>query len=74
MAYTNSSEKMAINSHGAHQLALRRKSVNVFEGAMKVLTIRAPWDSGAGWGVEAGETGTTGAAAINASYDDSWEF
>ena len=28
--------------HGPHQLALRRRSVNVFDGAMKVLTMRAP--------------------------------
>ena len=62
-------EKMEINSHGAHQLALRRRSVKVFEGAIKVSTMRAPWESGAGSGGGAGDTGRTGAAAISASWN-----
>jgi hypothetical protein len=54
---------MEITIHGAHQLALRFRSVKVFEGAMNVLTMRAVWDSGAG--VAAGTVeGGVGAAAI----------
>jgi hypothetical protein len=52
---------MEIKIQGPHQLALRRRSVNVFDGAINVLTMRAPSDSGAGAGD--GETGRTGAAA-----------
>jgi hypothetical protein len=56
---------MEINSHGPHQLAFRRKSVKVFEGAMNVLTLRAPSESGAASGVFADEVrGGSGAAAI----------
>src|ERR1022692_2666971 len=59
--------------NGAHQLALRRKSVKVFEGAMKVLTMRAPSDRGAASGAGTGACmgagmgagmGGSGAAAI----------
>jgi hypothetical protein len=54
---------MEITIHGAHQLALRFRSVKVFAGAMKVSTMRAPCESGSG--VEAGTAaGGTGAAAI----------
>jgi hypothetical protein len=59
---------MEITIHGAHQLALRRKSVNVFDGAMNVSIIRAPWESGAVSGVGTGDSGRTGAAAISASW------
>src|SRR5271169_5470814 len=61
---------MEIRIHGAHQLALRRKSVKVFEGAMNVLTMRAPSESGAGSGVGAGVAGRTGAAAMNPPDED----
>jgi hypothetical protein len=67
-------EKMEIKSHGPHQLALRRKSVKVFEGATKVFAIRAPSESGADRGVGAGEAGRTGAVVMRTSYDDSREF
>src|ERR1700730_18680758 len=56
---------MEITSHGPHQFALRRRSVKVFEGAMKVLTMRAPSESGADSGVAAGgDIGGSGAAAM----------
>src|SRR5713226_59962 len=61
--YTKNVETMTINKNGAHQLALRRRSVNVFEGAMKVLTMRAPWESGAVSDVDA-DKGESGAAAM----------
>jgi hypothetical protein len=69
-------EKIEIRSHGAHHFALRRRSVNVFEGAMKVLMIRAPSDIGGstGAGIEVGATGGSGVAAINASCEESQEF
>jgi hypothetical protein len=61
----NSKEKIDISSQGAHQLALRRKSVKVFEGAIKVFTMRAPSEreaaSGGGTGAD---TGDSGAAAM----------
>src|ERR1700690_3475682 len=57
----NATEKMEITSQGAHQLALRRRSVKVLLGAMKVFTMRAPCDNGTVPGVG---SGYTGAAAI----------
>jgi hypothetical protein len=42
--------------------------VNVFDGAMKVLIMRAPSESG-GSGEGADEAGKTGAAAMNASWE-----
>jgi len=36
---------MEISSHGVHQLELRRKSVKVLLGAMKVSIMRAPSES-----------------------------
>ena len=62
---------MEISSHGPHQLALRRRSVKVFEGAMKVSTMRAPSESEAESVGDAGGTGRTGAAAIGSSWEDS---
>jgi hypothetical protein len=41
---TKRSETMEISSHGVHQLELRRKSVKVLLGAMKVSIMRAPSD------------------------------
>src|SRR5450755_4329344 len=55
-------EKTAMSSHGAHQLALRCKSVNVLLGAMNVLTIRLPCDNGPGLG--SGAMAGTGMAFI----------
>ena len=53
---------------GPHQAALRRRSVNVFDGAMKVLRMRAASDiGGVVTGVGLVETGGTGEAAILAS-------
>src|ERR1035441_4664045 len=60
---TASSKKGATQAHAP---ALRR-SVKVFDGAMKVLTMRAPAESGADSGVGTGDAGRTGAAAMNAS-------
>src|ERR1700674_1004540 len=65
--YTNATETTTISRNGAHQAALRRRSVKVFDGAMNVLRMRAPSESGAGW--EAGELGKTGAAAIDVSFE-----
>jgi hypothetical protein len=64
-----------INSHGPHQLALRRRSVNVFAGAMKVLIMRTPSESGAvsGEGTSA-DIGGSGAAAILYLLRDAKEF
>jgi hypothetical protein len=61
---------MEIRIHGATQLHhfASRREVNVFDGAINVLTMRAPSESGAGSGVGAGDAGRTGAAAMNASY------
>jgi hypothetical protein len=60
---------MTINRNGAHQAALRRKSVKVFDGAMKVSMMRAVWESGVDPEDEAGaETGGSGAVAMNTSY------
>src|SRR5579862_3763412 len=65
-------EKIEMSSHGPHQLALRPRSVNVLDGAMKVSTMRAPSESlgvsGTGAGV-CDEVGRTGAVAISASWD-----
>src|SRR5882672_1496390 len=52
-----------MRSHGPHQLALRRRSVKVFEGAMKVLMMRAPSESGA-VSVAGTDAGESGAAAM----------
>src|ERR1700734_969266 len=46
-----------MSRNGAHHAALRRRSVKVFEGAMKVSMMRAPWDSGAGTDADTGESG-----------------
>src|ERR1700691_5232718 len=63
---TKSSETTEISSHGTHQLELRRKSVKVLLGAMKVSTMREPSerDGSCGWGVG---IGVTGKAAMRAS-------
>src|SRR5260370_7535280 len=68
--YTNATETITISRNGAHQAALRRRSVKVFDGAMNVLMMRAISESAAGWevGVEAGDLGKTGAAAIGVSF------
>src|SRR5260370_15111985 len=68
--YTNAPETTAISTNGAHQAALRRRSVKVFDEAMNVLMMRAPSESGAGW--EAGYLGKTGAAAIDVSFEVRW--
>jgi hypothetical protein len=69
------SAKMEISSHGPHQLALRRRSVKVFEGAMKVLTMRAPSESRAASGAGAGvDAGGSGAAAMFGLLLDAKEF
>jgi hypothetical protein len=48
--------------------------VKAFDGAMNVLMMRAPSESGAGWevGVETGELGKTG-AAIDVSFEVRWD-
>src|SRR5579863_9537205 len=72
MVQMNAMEQIAMSSHGPHQLALRRRSVKVLEGAIKVFTMRAPSESfGASTtGVGVGdEVGRTGAVAISASWD-----
>src|ERR1700724_3360243 len=61
-AYTKATETTTISRNGAHQAALRRRSVKVFDGAMKVLMMRAPSESAAGWKV--GDLGKTGAAVM----------
>src|ERR1700746_1712817 len=68
MGNRNAKEKTEIKSHGPHHMALRRKSVNVFEGAMKVLIMREPSESGAASGAGDDATGGRGAAAMNASW------
>src|ERR1700681_4367913 len=60
--YTNGTETTTISRNGAHQAALRRRSVKVLDGAMNALMMRAPSESGAGW--ETGDLGKTGAVAI----------
>jgi hypothetical protein len=61
---------MEISSHGPHHDALRLRSVNVFEGAMKVMTMRAPSESeagsraGVGVGVGVGKGGSGAAAMV----------
>ena len=67
--YTRAVETTTISKNGAHQAALRRKSVKVLVGAMKVFIMRAPWDSGGvdGAGLGVGEPGVTGAETMNAS-------
>src|ERR1700724_3343907 len=69
--YTNATETTTISRNGAHQAALRRRSVKVFDGAMNVLMMRAPSEGGAGCaaGVETGDSGKTGAAAIDVSFE-----
>src|SRR5260370_9047983 len=68
--YTNARETITISRNGAHQAALRRRSEKAFDGAMNVLMMRAPSESGAG--VEAGDLGKTGAAAIDVSFEVRW--
>src|SRR5467141_1114286 len=69
---TKTVEITTIRRNGAHQAALRRRSVKVFEGAMKVLRMRAPSESGAGCEVGLGTaTGVTGAAAMMPSCEES---
>src|SRR5580704_3887291 len=57
----NSKENTEMSSHGPHQLALRRRSVNVLDGATKVLMMRAASESagvsGTGTGADAGGSG-----------------
>jgi hypothetical protein len=66
---------MEISSHGAHQFALRRRSVKVFEGAMYVLTMRAPSESGAGSGAGVVEgMGGSGSAAVSCLLQVAHEF
>src|ERR1700733_2677797 len=61
----NMVEITTISRNGANHAALRRRSVKVFEGAMKVLRMRAPSESGADSGAEMeGDTGESGAAAM----------
>jgi len=62
---------MEINSQGPHQLALRLRSVKVFEGAMNVSIMRAPSESGAT--SDAGEAGS-GAAAFSYLLRNAMEF
>jgi alpha-D-ribose 1-methylphosphonate 5-triphosphate diphosphatase PhnM len=52
-----------MSKKGAHQLAFRRRSVNVLLGATNVFRMRAGSDSGAVSATEAG-AGGTGIAAI----------
>src|SRR5579864_916233 len=68
MVKMKATEKIEIKSQGAHHMALRRKSVNVFEGAMNVLMMREPSDSGAASGAGDDATGGRGAAAMSASW------
>src|SRR5579864_3066633 len=68
MVKMKATEKIEIKSHGAHHMALRRKSVNVFEGAINVLTMREPSDSGAASGAGDDATGGRGAAVMSASW------
>src|SRR6267143_5531694 len=68
--YTNATETTTISRNGAHQAALRRRSVKVFDGAMNVLMMRAPSESGAGW--ETGDLGKTGEAVIDVSFEVRW--
>src|SRR5579872_3478138 len=67
MVKINAIEKMEIKIHGPHQAALRRRSVKVFDGAMKVLTMRDASDIGGatGDGTGADATGGIGALAMN---------
>src|SRR5690348_10009558 len=67
MEYTNTSETMEIRIHGPHHAALRRRSVKVFDGAMTVLTIRAPSDTFSG---VVGGAGVTGLADMSFSCAD----
>jgi hypothetical protein len=56
---------MTMSKNGAHQLAVRRRSVKVFEGAMNVLTMRAPSESRAGSVIgTGGAKGGSGEAAM----------
>src|SRR5260370_8394230 len=66
----NATETIPIRRNGAQQAALRRRSEKAFDGAMNVLMMRAPSESGAGW--EAGDLGKTGAAAIDVSFEVRW--
>src|ERR1700724_1961269 len=68
--YTNGTETTTISRNGAHQAALRRRSVKVLDGAMNALMMRAPSESGAGW--ETGDLGKTGAVAIDVSFEVRW--
>src|ERR1700722_9531605 len=64
-AYANNPETMAKIKNGAHHAALRRRSVKVLEGAIKVSMIRTPSESGAGPGAGVGtDIGGSGAAAM----------
>src|SRR5580700_12289287 len=61
----NSKENTEMSSHGPHQLALRRRSVNVLDGATKVLTMRATSESAGVSGTgTATDAGGSGAAAM----------
>jgi hypothetical protein len=73
-AYTKIVEITAMSKNGAHHAALRLRSVKVFDGAMKVLTMRAPSDRGAASGTAADVTGGVGTAAMSASWQRSKEF
>src|ERR1700730_17678467 len=68
--YTNATETTTISRNGAHQAPLRRRSVKVLDGAMNVLMMRAPSESGAGW--EKGDVGKTGAVAMDVSFEGRW--
>jgi hypothetical protein len=74
MVNRNATEKTEIKSQGAHHIALRRRSVKVFDGAMNVLIMRAPSESGAASAAGEGATGGSGAAAMNASWQRFDEF
>jgi len=70
MVYMKATETIEMMIHGAHQLALRRKSANVLDGAMNVFMMRAPSESGGASGIGAEEVGRTGAADMNTSFNN----
>src|SRR5208337_4317297 len=55
---------MEISTQGAHQLELRRRSVKILLGAMKVFKMRAPSERGTGSGFGEIGAGGIGAAAM----------
>src|SRR5579864_4013870 len=67
--YTSAVETITINRKGAHQAALRRRSVNVLDGAINVLMILAPCERGSACGVGVGDVGVAGAETMIASCE-----